>query len=139
MALIQLENVTVEFVVPNSDMQSLRSQLIYIGSAGTLKRDARNHVRVVALKNVNLRADVGDRIALIGRNGAGKSTLLRVLSGIYSPLRGRVRVSGRVATVLGGGLGVDEEVTETVISARILKVRSPAASGSLATTSSLTN
>ena len=36
----------------------------------------------------------GQRIAILGANGSGKSTLLKVLSGLYSPDRGRVMVDG---------------------------------------------
>ncbi|WP_371378698.1 ABC-F family ATPase [Thalassotalea aquiviva] len=38
-----------------------------------------NHV----LKNMNLMAEVGEKIAIIGENGAGKTTLLRILMGEY--------------------------------------------------------
>jgi len=40
----------------------------------------------------------GEIHALVGENGAGKSTLMRVLSGMYSPDRGRMEVEGRDVT-----------------------------------------
>ncbi|WIY27589.1 ATP-binding cassette domain-containing protein [Parasedimentitalea psychrophila] len=36
----------------------------------------------------------GQRIAILGANGSGKSTLLKMLSGLYSPDRGRVMIDG---------------------------------------------
>jgi energy-coupling factor transporter ATP-binding protein EcfA2 len=52
------------------------------------------------LRDVDLAAAPGERIALMGRNGAGKSTLLRHLAGLAKPTRGRVEAAGRVALLL---------------------------------------
>jgi energy-coupling factor transport system ATP-binding protein len=52
------------------------------------------------LRGVDLRAERGERIALMGRNGAGKSTLLRHLKGLAAPTRGRVEAAGEVALLL---------------------------------------
>ncbi len=54
----------------------------------------------VLLRNINLRLDPGERVALMGRNGAGKSTLLRHAAGLMSPTRGGVAAAGRVALLL---------------------------------------
>ena len=52
------------------------------------------------LRNVSLKLDRGERVALMGRNGAGKSTLLRHANGLLHPTRGRVEAAGRVALLL---------------------------------------
>lgn len=49
---------------------------------------------VVALDRVNLAIRAGEVIGLVGDNGAGKSTLIKVLSGAYSPDRGRIFFEG---------------------------------------------
>jgi energy-coupling factor transport system ATP-binding protein len=54
----------------------------------------------VILRDVSLRLEPGERVALMGRNGAGKSTLLRHAAGLTMPTRGRVVSSGRVALLL---------------------------------------
>ena len=64
-----------------------------------------------ALKNVSFEAQQGDRIGIIGRNGAGKSTLLKVLSRITAPTKGRVKIVGRVASLLEVGTGFHPELT----------------------------
>jgi len=42
------------------------------------------------LSDINLQAQTGDFIALVGKNGAGKSTFLKTLSGILPALSGKI-------------------------------------------------
>ncbi len=49
---------------------------------------------VKACQNVNLKLEPGILYGLIGPNGAGKSTIFNVLTGIYPPTTGDVRLSG---------------------------------------------
>jgi simple sugar transport system ATP-binding protein len=54
-----------------------------------------------ALRGVDLGLRPGRCLGLVGRNGAGKSTLVSILSGIYPPDAGEVRLDGRPAPPLG--------------------------------------
>jgi len=46
------------------------------------------------LRAASLRVDAGEFVSMIGPNGGGKTTLVRLLLGLLSPDRGRVRVFG---------------------------------------------
>lgn len=50
---------------------------------------------VMALADVDLVVRPGEIRAIIGPNGAGKSSILNVISGVYRPDRGSVRLAGR--------------------------------------------
>jgi branched-chain amino acid transport system ATP-binding protein len=49
---------------------------------------------VVALTEIDLSVRRGEILAIIGPNGAGKSSIINVISGVYRPDRGHVRLSG---------------------------------------------
>ncbi len=73
---------------------------------------------VVALRSASFSADAGEVHALVGENGAGKSTLIKLLSGLYPPDGGEIRVNGepvaftRPQHALGCGIGtVFQELT----------------------------
>jgi heme exporter protein A len=54
--------------------------------------------RFSALRDLNLRVEGGDFIALFGRNGAGKTTLLRILAGLSRSSSGTVRIQASGAS-----------------------------------------
>lgn len=47
--------------------------------------------RVSVVHNVTLTVEEGEIVSLIGANGAGKSTMLRTISGVISPVQGKIR------------------------------------------------
>ena len=49
---------------------------------------------IPVIRQLSLRLDAGQHLALLGKIGSGKSTLLRLLAGLYTPQSGQVRIDG---------------------------------------------
>ena len=111
MAHLKLENVGVDFPIFNSSSRSLTNSLVSAATGGRISADKSRHVTVKALNNINLEINSGDRLGIVGHNGSGKSTLLRVLAGIYEPTTGSISRSGKIASLIDIGLGINPENT----------------------------
>lgn len=47
-----------------------------------------------ALKNVNLKFKVGEKLAIVGMNGSGKTTFIKLLCRLYDPTEGEILLNG---------------------------------------------
>jgi len=88
----------------------------YRDEASILMRVVAPHRRrsrevITALDEISFTASPGETLGIIGRNGSGKTTLLQLLAGVSAPTAGRLRVVGRVAPLIGVGVGFNRELT----------------------------
>lgn len=66
---------------------------------------------ILALRNLNFKISVGQRVGLVGHNGSGKSSLLKVLGGIYTPTAGVLETDGRISSLFNINLGVQPDAS----------------------------
>lgn len=111
MAHILFENVNVEFPIFNANGRSLTSRLLEVATGGRLDKDPNGRVLVRALQGITFEIVEGERVGLLGHNGAGKSTMLRVLSRVYKPQSGVVKIEGRVTSLIDISLGINPEAS----------------------------
>ncbi|HEV2247351.1 MAG TPA: ABC transporter ATP-binding protein [Terriglobia bacterium] len=64
--------------------------------AGLTKIYGSGNTEVVAMRDVSLRIERGEVVALLGPSGAGKSTLLTAIGLINPPTSGRIRIGGEL-------------------------------------------
>lgn len=101
---IVVENVSKQFRLQRDRAGSLKELF-------TRRDRDRSETHFWALRDVSLEIPQGSMYALVGHNGSGKSTLLRCIAGIYRPDEGRVRVEGRISTLLELGAGFHPDLS----------------------------
>ncbi len=83
---------------------------VYESISGWFKR-SKYYEDLDILKDISFNVKKGEVLGIIGKNGVGKTTLLRIISGVYSPDKGKVIVNGSLIPFLGLGVGFMGELT----------------------------
>jgi ABC-type polysaccharide/polyol phosphate transport system ATPase subunit len=106
-AIIECRGLSKAFVLRQSRHRLLKDRTL------ALVRPKLRKTRQIfwALQDVSFTVERGESFGIIGPNGAGKTTLLRVISGIFPPTSGTVRVDGRLAPLLALGIGFHPELS----------------------------
>jgi len=104
MTTVKLTQINKTFQIPTQKQDSLRERFVNL-------KFKQNYRRLRALEDINLEVKSGQWLGLIGANGSGKSTLLKIISGIYEPDSGEVKVSGRLVPFLELGVGFNPELS----------------------------
>lgn len=101
---IKVENVSKSFSIPVAKKSTLQSYFVN-------PFEKTKHRNLIALKNITFDVRKNEFFSIIGKNGAGKSTLLKIISGIYIPDSGSVKVQGRLVPFLELGVGFHPDLT----------------------------
>ncbi len=94
---ISVENLDKDFMVFFDKANTIKEKLLFF------KRNRREKRNV--LKNINLKINKGEVVALIGTNGSGKSTLLKLMTKIIYPNKGKITTKGKLTSLLELGAG----------------------------------
>lgn len=101
---IVVEGVSKTFRIPLDRATTLKYRVTHLLSSGRM-RD------FPALMDIGFSVPKGQFLGIVGHNGSGKSTLLKLLSRIYVPDCGEIRIDGRVSPFLELGVGFNPELT----------------------------
>lgn len=107
MANIILENLSLEYPIYDVQARSMRMAITRNLKVGGVIKQGKDNVSVVALDNLSMTINTGDKVAILGHNGAGKTTLLKVISGFYEPSSGAIHTEGKVTGLLNMTAGLD--------------------------------
>lgn len=117
--VIEIENLSKKYVIQGSvrSRNSIRRTTLAekFGELpffhGNPQNQTPKSTTVWALKDISFDVRQGESLGVIGNNGAGKSTLLKIISRITAPTSGRIRLTGRVGSLLEVGTGFHNELT----------------------------
>jgi ABC-type polysaccharide/polyol phosphate transport system ATPase subunit len=64
-----------------------------------------------ALDNIDLEIYKGEKVGIIGKNGSGKTTLLKIIAGIATASKGKLRTWGKLVSLIDLSAGFHPELT----------------------------
>jgi ABC-2 type transport system ATP-binding protein len=102
--VIEFNHVSKKFTFNPGRNMTLKDWIVY-------RRKYDNATTINVLDDVSFVVEEGESLGIIGRNGSGKSTILKILSKIYYPTTGNVRIDGKVSSLIELGAGFHPEMS----------------------------
>ena len=94
---ISFEHVSKEFRYYGSNRQRMMREVFWRNTGSPL----------MALKDINLDIEKGEKVGIIGRDGSGRSTLMNLMAKIIKPTEGKVRVRQEATVIFDHRIGFD--------------------------------
>lgn len=102
---LEVTNVTKSFHLPTEQSSGIKQAFI------NWTRGIKGYRQQEVLRGISFQVKKGEFFGIVGRNGSGKSTLLKIISQIYTPDTGRVKVYGKLVPFIELGVGFNPELT----------------------------
>lgn len=102
---LEVKHVSKSFRLPTEQANGVKQA--FVNWTKGIKGYKEQHV----LKDISFKVEKGDFFGIVGRNGSGKSTLLKIISQIYTPEKGTVKVNGTLIPFIELGVGFNPELT----------------------------
>lgn len=103
--MISVRNLKKSFKLPTEKSTGLKQAIF-----NTLK-GIKGYTKQEVIKGISFDVKKGEFLGIVGRNGSGKSTLLKLLSEIYIPDSGKIKVNGSLVPFIELGVGFNPELT----------------------------
>ena len=103
--MISVRNLKKSFKLPTEKSTGLK-QAIFNALKGV-----KGYTKQEVIKGISFDIKKGEFLGIVGRNGSGKSTLLKLLSEIYVPDSGKIKVNGSLVPFIELGVGFNPELT----------------------------
>ena len=101
---ISVENVEKSFKIYKDKGFTLKERILFFKS-----RNA--YVKNNILRGISFDIEKGDILGIVGKNGSGKSTLLKLITKIIYPDSGRIKINGKVSSLIELGAGFHPDMT----------------------------
>ena len=102
---LEVKHVSKSFRLPTEQASGIKQA--FVNWTKGIKGYKEHHV----LRDISFKVEKGDFYGIVGRNGSGKSTLLKIISQIYTPESGTVKVNGTLVPFIELGVGFNPELT----------------------------
>ena len=102
---LEVKHVSKSFRLPTEQASGIKQAFV------NWTKGIKGYKEQQVLKDISFKVEKGDFFGIVGRNGSGKSTLLKIISQIYTPEKGTVKVNGTLIPFIELGVGFNPELT----------------------------